>query len=233
VRTAAAGLKPSDFAANGFRVIAYDARGHGLSGYTQSSADYRRDVRARDMLALMDALGIQSAYIMGTSMGASTALTLAVEHPDRVRSLILRSPGSPLPGGSSRRQLAWLATSYRCFGPNVTAGLCSLISKERKRGSRMYEMLRSQRRAAVVPMIAGLISEPFYPERLSEIRTRTLIVGQPDDSMHPLEAVSFLQSQLRSSEILVGRSRTHWEDHPGLLRDAVTQFLAAGKEGVI
>jgi pimeloyl-ACP methyl ester carboxylesterase len=69
------------------RVIVPSLRGHGdsdrpASGY--GMADY-----AGDIVALMDALGIESARIVGHSMGSLVAQRLAIDHPDRVESLVL------------------------------------------------------------------------------------------------------------------------------------------------
>ena len=69
------------------RVIAPSQRGHGdsdrpTSGYTV--ADY-----AADAIALMDALHIETALVVGHSMGSLVAQRLAIDHPDRVQGLVL------------------------------------------------------------------------------------------------------------------------------------------------
>ena len=74
----------------------------------------------------MDALGIERAHLVGTSMGAATALTLAVEHPDRVDRLVLRSPPPHLPEPKVRRKLALLGLCYRWLGVALTARVARL-----------------------------------------------------------------------------------------------------------
>ncbi len=49
-------------------------------------------VEAKDLLSLMDKLNIKQAYILGHSYGAYTALLFALEHPERVKKLILAEP---------------------------------------------------------------------------------------------------------------------------------------------
>ena len=76
-----------------FRVTAYDLRGHGYSevprdGYT--SAD-----QAGDVLALMDALEIERASLVGHSFGAVIAMHAAVLHPDRIDTIVLSDPSFP------------------------------------------------------------------------------------------------------------------------------------------
>lgn len=84
----AIGLMPLD----GFRTIAFDARGHGESGKPVDTDSYGTQMVA-DVVALMDERGVEQAHIVGYSMGAETALKLVTEHPDRVLSLIVAGSG--------------------------------------------------------------------------------------------------------------------------------------------
>jgi pimeloyl-ACP methyl ester carboxylesterase len=71
------------------RVIAAEAQGHGRT------ADIDRPITpaslASDVVGLLDHLGLDRVHVMGHSMGAATALELAVSHPDRVRSVVAAS----------------------------------------------------------------------------------------------------------------------------------------------
>jgi pimeloyl-ACP methyl ester carboxylesterase len=81
------------------RTIALDNRGHGASAKLYDPADYRSDVMAEDVRALLDHLGVARADVMGYSMGARIAAFLALAHPARVRSIILGGLGSRLVDG--------------------------------------------------------------------------------------------------------------------------------------
>ena len=83
----------------GRRVIAVDNRGHGKSGKLYDPADYRSVLMAEDVRALLDRLGIDRADCMGYSMGARICAFLALEHPHRVRSLVLGGLGIKLVDG--------------------------------------------------------------------------------------------------------------------------------------
>jgi pimeloyl-ACP methyl ester carboxylesterase len=76
----------------GHRVVAYDARGHGRSGPAAEPGDYGYPTLARDLLAVLDARGIERAVLAGASMGAHTILRLALDHGDRVAGLVLITP---------------------------------------------------------------------------------------------------------------------------------------------
>ena len=71
-------------------VVAVDARGHGESGLPEEPVGPA--VQAGDVARVLDALGVTSVVAMGHSMGAVTAVSLAIAHPDRVRALILEDP---------------------------------------------------------------------------------------------------------------------------------------------
>lgn len=70
-----------------FRVTLFDLRGHGRSDMPTS--DYSPAAMARDLAGLMDHLGIQKAHFLAHSYGGVVTMNFAVQHPDRVRSLVL------------------------------------------------------------------------------------------------------------------------------------------------
>lgn len=83
-----AGLVPMD----GFRTIAFDARGHGRSGAPEDPAANGAELVA-DVIRVMDARGVAAAHIVGYSMGAETALNLVTRHPGRVLSVVAAGSG--------------------------------------------------------------------------------------------------------------------------------------------
>ena len=88
----------SELAARGLRVIAYDQPGFGLS---DNPADASVAYRTRFVLAFMDALRLQKARLIGHSQSGRIAVTLALEHRERVPGVVVLATGSllpPLPG---------------------------------------------------------------------------------------------------------------------------------------
>jgi pimeloyl-ACP methyl ester carboxylesterase len=77
----------------GYRVIAIDNRGHGQSDKSHEPADYTPSLMAGDAAALLDYLGIETAHVMGYSMGARIAAFMALEHPAKVHSLVFGGLG--------------------------------------------------------------------------------------------------------------------------------------------
>ena len=78
---------------SGHRVVAYDARGHGRSSPAPSPDAYGYEALAGDLVALLDALELERAVLVGASMGAHTLLRVALEHPGRAAALGVITPG--------------------------------------------------------------------------------------------------------------------------------------------
>ena len=75
-----------------FRVTAYDMVCHGWSGLPDRP--YTTDVLSDHLLGTMDALGIDAAHLSGESLGGWVTAWTAAHHPDRVRRLVLNTPGN-------------------------------------------------------------------------------------------------------------------------------------------
>ena len=69
-----------------FTLIRFDARGHGESAVPPGP--YAIEDFGRDVLDLLNHLSLESAHVAGISMGGMIGQTIAIEHPDRIRSLV-------------------------------------------------------------------------------------------------------------------------------------------------
>lgn len=99
-----------------FRVVRYDTRGHG--GSPVPEGPYSIDDLADDVVALLDALGVERAHIVGLSLGGMTAMRVAARNPERVDRLVLLCTGAQLPPAS-----AWTdrAAAVRADGSEAVA----------------------------------------------------------------------------------------------------------------
>jgi pimeloyl-ACP methyl ester carboxylesterase len=77
---------------SGHRVVAYDARAHGQSSAAPSPEAYGYDELALDLRAVLDAVGIERAVLVGASMGSHTLLRLALDAPERVAGVVVVTP---------------------------------------------------------------------------------------------------------------------------------------------
>lgn len=91
------------FLARHFRVVTYDGPGNGLSERPLDPGPYAHDAQVAHALAVLDATGTGQAVLVGLSLGASWALQLAAEHPDRVLGSVLVGASVPVTDGHPTR----------------------------------------------------------------------------------------------------------------------------------
>jgi pimeloyl-ACP methyl ester carboxylesterase len=224
----ASAVNAARLAEQGLRVIAYDARGHGLSEHSEQREDYSWAALAEDLHALMDALGIPRAAVCGTSMGAGAALLLALTQPARVERLILRSPP---PFGTdllpAQRRMGSLAAMCRYLGVPLTARIIGLLSGDAEQA----RTVAAQRRAALIPAIRGLLFDgaPIPIDRLAEVQAPTLIFGHPGDAMHPLRSAELIRTGVPGASLHVAPSAEHWKQRPDQFCELVASFVKAGR----
>jgi pimeloyl-ACP methyl ester carboxylesterase len=219
-------------AAEGLRVIAYDARGHGRSGYTTARADYRWAALAEDMRAIISALGIEGTSVYGGSMGAGTALMCALAHPDAVDRLVLNSPppfGADL--APVRKQWGAIARLYRLFGSQITARILTSMPQAKAAAARnprldMRRFWSSQRRASIVPAIRSVLIEDDLPlDRFADVQHHALILTHPDDPLHPLASGEALHERMPHAQLAVAPTAAYWQENPRSLTKVVAAFI--------
>ena len=182
----------------GHLVVAYDARGHGRSTAAHAPVEYGYQHLARDLAAVLDALGLERAVLAGASMGAHTALCFALRHPERIAALGLITPSfdpeQPLDAGVLAGWDA-LAQGLREGGvegfvdaydfSGLPAGWRDTVEKVVRQRLSSHEHPDAVADALeVVPR-----SRPFDQiAELAEIRAPTVVVASRDeaDPGHPL-----------------------------------------------
>lgn len=87
------------------RCVAFNARGYPPSSVPETADAYSQEIATRDVLAMLDHLRIDCAHLVGLSMGAYTALHFSLQHPGRVRSLVVAGCGY---GSEPRDSHAWM-----------------------------------------------------------------------------------------------------------------------------
>ena len=117
------------------RVVAYDARGHGQSSPAPRRDAYGYEELGLDLVAVLDALGIERAVLAGASMGAHTILWLALNRPERCGGLVVITPAyDPAEQDDPARLARWDALAdgleqdgvegfIRAYGKPAAAGL--------------------------------------------------------------------------------------------------------------
>jgi pimeloyl-ACP methyl ester carboxylesterase len=178
----------------GRRVVALDCRGHGGSDKPHEPEAYAGMKMAEDVLAVMDACGLERADLMGYSMGAGIALDLALHHPQRFRTLIMGGAGHRTPSTAAARQAARLerATPDNPAGFNEEA-----LARYRQRGNDLEALAAVRLRQR--------------PERDEEAIKRLrlpllIVVGERDGA---LSAARALESLVPHAELVVLPGEDH------------------------
>jgi pimeloyl-ACP methyl ester carboxylesterase len=183
---------------SGHDVIAYDARGHGLSTPAPDPSGYRYEQLAGDLEAVLDAAGVERALLAGASMGAHTAVRFALDHPERVAALGLITPSfdpsSPL-GPAELARWDSLAEGLRQRGIEGFVEAYHLEQVPERWRETVEKVLRQrlslhEHPDALADALAAVPrSRPFESlEQLAGIELPTLVVASRDeaDPGHPL-----------------------------------------------
>jgi pimeloyl-ACP methyl ester carboxylesterase len=104
-------------AGGGHRVIAFDLPGFGFSDPDDTESEFTNARYSRLVVALLDSLGLASAVLVGHSMGGAIAAEVALDHPERVRALVLMNSA----GSSMRMPIMLRAARWSFVGVVVTA----------------------------------------------------------------------------------------------------------------
>lgn len=193
------------FFAGGFRVIAPDLRGHGRSGKPRGA--YSAALFASDVVALLDALSIDRAHVVGLSLGGMVAQQVAIDFPRRVRSLSLTNTFAHLLSGSVidlarlvRRGLISLALPLERSAPRVAAELFPYPHQAELRRLTV-QRLAGNEPAAYRASIAAI--RRFDSRRdLGRIASPTLVVSGDRDRTVP---------RSRQRELACGIRGARWE----------------------
>ena len=193
-----------------FRVVRYDARGHGRSPVPPGS--YAVDDLADDAVALLDRLGVERASFVGLSLGGMAAMRLAAREPQRVDRLVLLCTSArlgPAAGWEER------AATVRAHGTGAVAP--AVVTRWLTDDLRAADPALVQRLEA---MVAGTPSEGYAAccdailamdlrDDLRRIVAPTLAIAGADDPATPPEHLRDIADAVPGAQLLVLPSAAH------------------------
>lgn len=172
------------------RVVAPDARGHGRSTNAGEPLSFRR--LAKDVIAILDQLGIAQVQAIGASLGAKTLLHVATEAPERVSAMVLVSATPRFPAATLALMRAAAAA------PHAAAEWAAMRAQHRRGDAQIEALWRAPAE------LADNASELSFSARdLAAIRAKTLIVAGDRDPLYPLELALELYSGIQGSALWV------------------------------
>lgn len=162
-----------EFVEAGYRVIALDNRGHGKSEKLYEPALYSTELMAKDCCNLLNYLKIGQAHVIGYSMGARIAATLALDHPERVGRLVL--------GGLGLNMVRAMAGT----GPIAQALLAPNIGDVVNPTARTFRAFAEQTKSDLKALAVCVqkIREPIPRDRISRLSVPVLVAVGASDVM--------------------------------------------------
>jgi 3-oxoadipate enol-lactonase len=212
-----------------FRLVRFDRRGHGKSAVPRGP--YSMERLGRDVLAIMDGLGIEKASWCGLSMGGMEGMWLGAHAGDRFDRLILSNTSCHYPNKEFWNERIKMIRSSGGLRPVA----------DRLTGAWFTKEFREREPATVDRMKAGLATTPVegyiacgeavremdHREILSQISAPTLvIIGRYDQATTP-EAGQFIHSRIPSASLaMIDAAHISNIEQPMQFTGAVLEFLA-------
>ncbi|HYG45093.1 MAG TPA: 3-oxoadipate enol-lactonase [Bordetella sp.] len=210
-----------------FRVLRYDTRGHGKSSVP--AGEYSFAQLAGDVAGLLDHLDIARADFCGLSMGGPTGLQLALDHPQRVRKLVLCNTAARIGSVDSwSTRIAtvaqdglenmapavverWLSPAYRAAEPGLTQVLVDMLRRTSNEGYSAN---------------CAALRDADLRGRLGEIKAPTLVIaGTQDPAATPQDGRDLAAGIAGARYVELDTSHiSNWEQPEAYTR-AVADFL--------
>ena len=248
------------FGERGYHVVRFDNRDIGLSTHLDDapvprlqevfqgkmdSAVYTLSDMAEDAAALMDALGFESAHVVGASMGGMIAQTLAIERPERVRSLTSimsttgdRKVGNPtdeatqvLLGPSPRSREDAMERAVASYGVIGSPGFPVDEAGLRDRAAMAWDRSNYDPKG-VIRQLAAILASGDRTERLPQIEVPVTVIHGAEDPLISVSGGRATAKAIPHADLLVIEGMGH-DLPPGAwdqILDAIEKTIEAGED---
>lgn len=214
------------------QVIRYDARGHGNSDVTADPADYVWDKLAHNMWEVADAYTDGQVILGGASMGSATAIYAGLQHPDRVKAMVLAIPPT-----------AWEERPRQTRVYSFLAKMVSLVGKaplwisrlmpapRQKMGFRAvfesttFRLLPHADANGIIAAARGAcLTDLPSRESLEKLTMPVLILAWSGDPAHPVSIAQQLAELLPNAQLQVADHPQDPYDWPDLVKEYLAGF---------
>jgi 3-oxoadipate enol-lactonase len=218
-----------------YRVLRYDARGHGASAAT--AGDYSLDMLVADAVGIMDAVGVAQTHFVGLSMGGMVGLGMLINHPERLTSAVIADSRHTTQPEFTE---AWLSRAATVRNEGIDAIVASTVARWSSAGlaernpaavARMAAMIRRTSPDGYCGCAAALARLNYGP-RLNEIVTPTLVVCGSEDHGAPPENTRQMHAMIKGSQFLEIEQAGHISniEQPQIFNEAVRTFLGDAED---
>lgn len=218
-----------------FRVVRYDLRGHGLTG-PDPQKRYSPDQRAAHIGSVMDALDIDTATLVGNSLGGLAAWRFGAAAPERVQQLLLISPGAyPINGvGDEPAPVPAALEAYLRLVPEAGLDLSldriyadpGAVSDERR--AEIRDMMRREGNGEAFVDALRVFTLPDPEPLLASLPMPTLIIWGAKDQVISPDHGRRMAQVIPAAQLLLLEDTGHvsHEEQPERVASEIKQFLA-------
>lgn len=207
-----------------YRCVAIDHRGFGRSLDTADAPG--RSMFVEDLRALLDHLGIDSAHLVAQSMGGWTCLGLTVEHPERVKSLVM----ADTPGGVAEPELQQAFAAFReAQAATEEIGVRALGRGFQQRNpdlANLYLQISRTNPPRIPFVTEGLAGGPMASD-LANVTTPTLFIVGEEDDVTPPHIIEMAAGYVPGAKLLRVPDAGHsvYFERPDVFNFLVDRFL--------
>ena len=211
-----------------FRVITWDERGFGLTEYDGQPFTYWDS--ARDLLGLMDHLGIDSAVVGGMSQGGFISLRAALTAPDRVQALVLLDTAADVDDADTLAAYGAMVDTWLAAGPapELLEVIAGIIISDDAESPRWIAKWAAREPASVEQPSACLLGRDDISDRLGEITCPALVVHGAADAAISMDRAVALADGLSGADQVVaidGAGHSANLTHAHLVNPPLMDFL--------
>jgi pimeloyl-ACP methyl ester carboxylesterase len=230
------------------RCVTFSQRGYPPSDVPDDPARYGQDIARADVVAIMDALGIAKAHIVGHSMGAYTALHVGIRHPERCISVTAAGCGwGSLPDPAARAAMrVQAAETSKMFVEKGIVAAAAIYADTPTRQSQKYKDPRGyaefsrmlsehSARGQALTMAMLQSKRPTLWDMEADLKTFSvpllIIVGDEDETC--LDGSLFLRRTAPTAGLLVipRSGHTITSEEPDAVNAALAELFAAAENG--
>lgn len=213
-----------------YRVLRYEARGHGASA--APGGDYTLDQLVDDAAGILDAMKIEQALFAGLSMGGMVGLGLMIRHPHKIKGAVIADSRHTTTPDFTK---AWLDRIEMVRKGGVEAVVASTVSRWSSEGlgqrnpgvvARMEKMVRNTSANGYCGCAAALARLNWGP-RLNQIGVPVLVMCGDEDHGAPPENSRQMASMIKDARFVEIRQAGHIAniEQPAMFNAAVGEFF--------
>ncbi len=217
-----------EMVARGNRVITIDLLGHGRSDRPPDMWRYSMTTFGAEVIALLDHLEVDEAVVLGTSLGANTALEAASLAPERLRGMVIEMPvlDHALLGCALAFTPLMIALTAGAPAMRLLSALTRRIPPLPWQVDILLDTVR-QRPEPSAAVLQGLFFGRVAPHRTERrtFETPALVIGHQYDVVHPFSDAGMLAEELPNGRLLQASSILELRLAPERLTDEIAGFL--------